>query len=421
MSIKSRIETPATTLIKSGTQTPEGHDRNYHLKKADGSSDHHIPLIKSLLARPDVTLHEAIVYGFLLDKLGPGHTSCCPTQGTIAGILGVSVKSVERAMAGLKAKGLVTPVFAGYTNKYYLPDRHVALAKIDGQAPPASRSSGEQKVLHYDGAQVQGPSESRSSGASSVTESDITNKEYSGKQKDGGNEEGAGSAGRTPTDPALSFSGNAAADINQVPESSIETPSQSDSPISVNSATAASGQCRDDAAAGPEQSTPAASPILSSGPKAYDIFYNEYLNAQGAAYVGNKGRDLKLLKNILASGTVTVDQFKYAIRGMLSDDYAISRGAGVNILIKDWGEWQVKGKYIVEYPPGRQVVVPRVQDLVSRPASPSDSIFNEDNAQPWVLTSQRLLFVQVVRRRSPGSLALLATRGSGRNGAPIRA
>ena len=102
MSIKSRIETPATTPIKSGTQTPEGHDRNYHLKKADGSSDHHIPLIKSLLARPDVTLHEALVYGILLDKLGQGHTYCCPTQRTLASTLRISKKSVVRAMAKLK-------------------------------------------------------------------------------------------------------------------------------------------------------------------------------------------------------------------------------------------------------------------------------------------------------------------------------
>jgi hypothetical protein len=421
MSIKSRIETPATTPIKSGTQTPEGHDRNYHLKKADGSSDHHIPLIKSLLARPDVTLHEALVYGILLDKLGQGHTYCCPTQRTLASTLRISKKSVVRAMAKLKDKGLVATVFVGDRNQYFLPDRHRALARIDEQAGSQSPCSGKQELGHRAPAPNEAGAQSPCPRASRVTVTDITNKEYSGEQKDDGNEEGAGSAGRTPADPALPFAGNAAADINQVSESSTEARSQSDSAISVNSATAASGQRRNDAAAGPGQSAPVASPILSSTSEAYEIFHDEYLNARGTAYVGNQGRDLKLLKNILASGTVTVDQFKYAIRGMLSDDYAISRGAGVNILIKDWGEWQVKGKYIVEYPPGRQVVVPRVQDLVSRPASPSDSIFNEDNAQPWVLTSQRLLFVQVVRRRSPGSLALLATRGSGRNGAPIRA
>jgi len=112
-------------------QEPEGHDRAYHLKKADGSPDYHIPLIKSLLARSDVTLHEALVYGLLLDKLGPGHTSCCPTQGTIAGILGVSVKSVERAMAGLNAKGLVATVFVGDRGRYYLPDR--GIGSLGGQ------------------------------------------------------------------------------------------------------------------------------------------------------------------------------------------------------------------------------------------------------------------------------------------------
>ena len=374
---ESQSTTPGIQSPES-PESPEGHDRNYHLKKADGSPDHHIPLIKSLLARSDVTLHETLVYGLLLDKLGPGRIYCCPTHGEIADTLKIGVRSVERAMASLKAKGLVTTVFVRYKNKYFLPDRHVALAKLDGPAPPHRRSSGEQQVRHTGGAQGQGPPERRSSRARSATQADITNKEYSGEQKDDGNEEGAGSAGRTPADPALPFSGNAAADIGQVSESSIETPSQSDSPISVNSAAAASGQRRNEAATGSEPGAPVASPILPSATKAHAIFHDEYLNTQGTAYVGNRGRDLKLLKNILASGTVTVDQFKYAIRGMLSDDYALGRGAGVNILAKDWGEWQVKGKYIVEYPPGRQVVVPRLQNLVSRQASPSDSIFNKD-------------------------------------------
>ena len=131
MSIKSRIVTPATTPIKSGTQTPEGHDRNYHLKKADGSPDHHIPLIKSLLARSDITLHEALVYGLLFDMLGQNHTYCCPTQAEIADTLKISVRSVERAVAKLKAKGLVTPVFAGDRDRYYLPDR--GICSLGGQ------------------------------------------------------------------------------------------------------------------------------------------------------------------------------------------------------------------------------------------------------------------------------------------------
>jgi hypothetical protein len=130
MSIKSRIETPATTPIKSGTQTPEGHDRNYHLKKADGSPDHHIPLIKSLLVRPDVTLHEALVYGLLLDKLGPGHTYCCPTQGEVADTLKISVRSVVRAMAKLKTKRLIMTVFVGDRNQYYLPDRGICSLEV---------------------------------------------------------------------------------------------------------------------------------------------------------------------------------------------------------------------------------------------------------------------------------------------------
>ncbi len=435
-----------------GKEPPEGHDREYHLKKADGSPDYHIPLVKSLLERSDVTLHEATVYGVLLDMLGKNHKYCCPKQGTIAGILKISVKSVERAMAGLKAKGLIMPVFAGCTNKYFLPDRHVALAKLDGQAPSHSRTLVEQQVRHHDGAQVQGPSESRSSSASSVTVTDITNEECGAKRRNDGNEEGPGSAGHAPANPVPSFSGNAGADICHVSESSTETSSLSDIPQShpsirpqepagpealmaqqaslapsshhtdqnsmdipdrgisaiqaavndgtaitaedlvhhqsasvpsssaeyANSTTAASGQRRDDAAAGLEQSASVASPILSSAPKAYEIFHNEYLNAQGTAYVSNKGKDHGLLKHTIASGTVTEDQFRCAIRGMMSDDYAISRGAGINILIKDWGEWQVKGKYIIEYPPGRQVIVPRIPGLVSRQASPSDSIFNKD-------------------------------------------
>ena len=114
-----------------GVQEPEGHDRAYHLKKTDGSFDHHIPLIKSLLERSDVTLHEALVYGLLLDMLGPRRTYCFPRQGTIARIMKTSVKSVERAMTGLKAKGLVTPVFAGDRDRYYLPDR--GICSLGGQ------------------------------------------------------------------------------------------------------------------------------------------------------------------------------------------------------------------------------------------------------------------------------------------------
>jgi len=130
---------------------PEGHDRAYHLQAADGKPDFHIPLIKSLLARPDVALHEALVYGVLLDKLGTRHRYCCPTQGEIANTLKISMSSVERTMVKLKAKGLVETVFAGSRNLYYLPNRHVALAKFDGQGPSQRRSSDEQQVRHGEG------------------------------------------------------------------------------------------------------------------------------------------------------------------------------------------------------------------------------------------------------------------------------
>jgi len=443
----------AETHAARGVQPPEGHDRDYHLKDANGDPDYHIPLIKSLLARPGITLHETLVYGLLLDKLGPGHTYCCPTRTTLAKALKISRRSVDRAMARLKGMGLVTPVFAGDTNRYYLPDRHAALSKLDGQGSPQRQSSEEQQVRHTGEAQVQGPPQGRSSGARFATQADITNKEHGEEQKDEGNEEGAGSAARTPADPPPSFSEHAGADIRHVSESSSETPSQFDIPSphpsvirpeepagpealtaqqasltpsshhagqnpsdipdtgisaiqtavsdgtaitkddlvhrpsasapsssaeTVHLATAASGQCRDDAAAGPGQDIPVQSPILSSAPKAYKLFHDEHSGARGAAYVGNKGRDLKLLKHILASGTVSEKQFRCAISGMMSDDYAISRGAGISILAKDWGEWLVKGKHIVDYPPGRQVVVPRIPDLVSRQASPSDSVFNQD-------------------------------------------
>ncbi len=107
-------------------------------------------MIKSLLARPDVTLYEAIVYGLLLDKLGPGHYYCCPTQGEIADTLKISKKSVGRVMARLKDKGLAATVFVGDRNQYFLPDRHRALARIDGQARSQSPCSGEQEVGHSD-------------------------------------------------------------------------------------------------------------------------------------------------------------------------------------------------------------------------------------------------------------------------------
>ncbi|MCP4455584.1 MAG: AAA family ATPase [Planctomycetes bacterium] len=206
----------------------------------------------------------------------------------------------------------------------------------------------------------------------------ITNKEYNGEQKDGGNEEGAGSASRTLAAPALSFSGNAKVDTSHVSDSSTETPSQSDSTMHVIPAVAASGSGRIDVAADPKQSEPVASPILTSVTEAYDIFHKEYFDARGTAYVGNRRKDVKSLKHILISGTVTLDQFRYTIRGMVSDDYAISRGASVQVLANDWGEWQTKGKYIVKYPSGQQVVVPHIQDLGSRQASPSDSVFNND-------------------------------------------
>lgn len=114
-----------------GTQPPEGHDRDYHLKKADGSPDYHIPLIKSLLARPDVTLHETLVYGLLFDMLGQNHTYCCPTQAEIADTLKISKKSVVRAVAKLKTKRLVMTVFAGDRNRYFLSDR--GICSLGGQ------------------------------------------------------------------------------------------------------------------------------------------------------------------------------------------------------------------------------------------------------------------------------------------------
>ena len=161
------------THVAPGMQPPEGHDRDYHLKKADGSPDYHMPMIKSLLDRPDVSLHEALVYGLLLDKLGMGHTYCCPTRRTLANTLKIGGRSVDRAMARLKAKGLVTPVFVGDTNKYYLPDRHVALARLDGPAPPQRRSSEEQQVRHTGEAQVQGSPHGRSSGARFATRAEL--------------------------------------------------------------------------------------------------------------------------------------------------------------------------------------------------------------------------------------------------------
>jgi len=124
-------------------EPPEGHDRQYHLKTADGGDDYHIPIIKSLLVRDDVTLNEAIVYGYLLDKLGRGHSYCFPTQETIARELKIGGRTVERAMSTLKAKGLVTPVFHGHSNMYFLPDRHQALARLDGQGPPQGRTARE--------------------------------------------------------------------------------------------------------------------------------------------------------------------------------------------------------------------------------------------------------------------------------------
>jgi hypothetical protein len=116
--------------VAPGIQPPEGHDRDYHLKKADGSPDHHIPLIKSLLARPDISLHEVLVYGLLFDMLGQNHTYCCPTQAEIADTLKISVRSVVRAMASLRDKGLVATVFVGDRNQYYLPDRGICSLEV---------------------------------------------------------------------------------------------------------------------------------------------------------------------------------------------------------------------------------------------------------------------------------------------------
>jgi DNA-binding MarR family transcriptional regulator len=108
-----------------GFQPPEGHDRDYHLKDVNGDPDYHIPLIKSLLARKDVTLHEVLVYGLLFDMLGKNHTYCCPTQAKIADTLKISVRSVVRAMASLRDKGLVATVFVGDRNRYFLSDRGI--------------------------------------------------------------------------------------------------------------------------------------------------------------------------------------------------------------------------------------------------------------------------------------------------------
>lgn len=433
------------------TPPPEGHDRAYHLKTADGNPDFHIPLIKSLLARPDVTLHEALVYGLLLDKLGPGHTYCHPTLGEVKDTLKIGLRSAERTMAKLKAKGLVKTVFAGDRNLYYLPNRHVALAKLDEEAPPHRRSSDEQQPRHTGGAHAQGPPHRRGSSASPATVADITNKEHGANQEEDGNEEGAGFAGRLARDPALSFSENDRSGVCQETlESGVGTGTSSSSPgmassqscvrpgeptgpkapvahqaaspahavsaiesamgdgsaitvddlvdhdgqsasaqpesasvqpdsaESVNSAMAASGQCRRDAVAAPGQDALVSSPVLSSAPKAYAIFKGEYLGAQGSAYVGNKGRDLKLLKHILASGTVTESQFRCAVHGMFEDEYAVGRGAGVPILAKDWNEWLVKGECLAAYPPGRQIVVPRVSGFMPRQTSQSDSTFNTD-------------------------------------------
>jgi len=128
----------------------------------------------------------------------------------------------------------------------------------------------------------------------------------------------------------------------------------------------------------PTVTTSSPSPSLSSARTAYDIFHEEYLDIQGVAYVGIKGRDLKLLKNIITSGTVTEEQLKRAVRGMLNDGYALDRGAGVNILAANWNEWLTKGEHLAAYPSGRQVAVPRIAKRIHHQRASTDSGLNSD-------------------------------------------
>jgi len=197
---------------------------------------------------------------------------------------------------------------------------------------------------------------------------------------------------------------------------------QPDSAGSVNPATAASGQRRGDAVADRGQAVLVTSPVLSSSPRAYAIFQGEYLDALGSAYVGNKGRDLKLLKDILASGTVNQEQFRCAARGMLSDDYALGRGAGVPVLAKDWNEWLVKGECLAAYPSGQRVVVPRVTDLVPRQALQSDSTFNKDIPPEhlganWGVLPENIstTIVEAISNRAVRSLLLHGKPGTGKS------
>lgn len=89
--------------------TPEGHDREYHLKKADGSPEPCFWLDIAFLARPDTTLYEACVHAVLVDAASEEHTSCHSNNlmQYIADTLKISINSVKQAMARLEAKGLI--------------------------------------------------------------------------------------------------------------------------------------------------------------------------------------------------------------------------------------------------------------------------------------------------------------------------
>jgi DNA-binding transcriptional ArsR family regulator len=343
-------------------------------------------LIKSLLARKDFTLDEVFVYGDLLDHLGPGHKYCFPTQATIGSAVGLSVASVQRAIRKLKKKGLVITRFVGKRNLYYLPDRHKALALLDGQAPSTGGTSApveldhpegaSAELDHCEGASSEAPSARGTSESSSITVIDRTNKETTtneekdktNERREDGNEEGGGKA--TTASPPKPNSFSLTDNVNISSPSSIpgmalasgqSMPSSTDKPEAHEPLASPKAPTASNSASVTKSDSPAESKITSTE-QALTIFCSEYQRQLNVKYRVQK-TDKRDLTDLIMSDSININDFTYAAQAMFASDYARSRGAGIKILVEHWNEWVLKGQQNAAYPTGYRIVIPRRPDL----------------------------------------------------------
>ena len=107
---------------------------------------------------------------------------------------------------------------------------------------------------------------------------------------------------------------------------------------------------------------------------------------------------------------------------MFSNPYARQRGATIQIFAKDWNEWVLKGKDIAHYPPGRQIVIPRIDNSAERISSTTQVCTDQDIPEEhrklsfdWFPEEIRELVIQAIFDPNVASLFLHGLPGRGKS------